>query len=103
MNIINIILAVFIILAVVSYLYFKTKQFRTALPIRKKWYQNRAGQSLGAFVMLFGINQIVLYQSAITIIVCIIFIALGSLTIAHYSKRVKHYGQFIKEEAALNQ
>lgn len=103
MTIINFILAVFIILAVVSYLYFKTKQFRTSLPIRKKWYLNRAGQSLGIFIMLFGINQIVLFQTTITIIVSIIFISVGLFTSINYYKRVKHYRKFISEETALNQ
>lgn len=102
MNFLNIILAVFIVLAVVSYLYLKTKQLRSTLPIRKKWYRYRAGQSLSLFLIIFAINQIVLFQSPITYIISAILVIFGAITIVGYTKRARHYGQFVKEEFALN-
>lgn len=101
--IINLILAVFITLAVVSYLYLKTKQFRTVLPIRKKWYQYRSGQSLSLLIIIFALNQLVLFQTPITYIICAILIVFGAITLVGYTKRVRHYAQFIHEEYALNQ
>ena len=101
-NILNIILAFFIVITVVFYLYFKTKQFRTDLPIRKKWYANRAGIALGILLILFGINQIILYHTVLTYVVCAIMIVFGVFVCINYSKRVRHYGQYIAEEEELN-
>lgn len=103
MSFLNIILAVFIIIAVVSYLYLKTKQLRTTLPIRKKWYRYRSGQALSTFLVIFAINQLVLFQTPTTYIVCAILIIFGVITLVGYTKRVRHYGQFVQEEFALNQ
>lgn len=103
MNILNIILAVFIIFAIVSYLYLKTKQMRTNLPIRKKWYQFRAGQSLSIMLVLFAANQLILFQTPITYVISALLILFGVTTMIGYTKRVRHYGQFIQEEFVLNQ
>lgn len=101
-NILNIILAFLIIITFVFYLYFKTKQFRTALPIRKKWYANRAGIALGILLILFGINQIILYHTLLTYVVCAIMIIFGLFACFNYNKRVRHYAQYITEEEELN-
>lgn len=102
MNLLNIILAVFIVVAFVSYLYLKTKQLRSTLPIRKKWYRYRAGQSLSLVLIIFAINQVILFQTPITYIVCGLLAIFGVITIIGYTKRVRHYGQFVKEEYTLN-
>lgn len=101
-NIVNIILALLVVITVVFYLYFKTKQFRTNLPIRKKWYAGRAGVSLGVLLVLFGINQIILYHTVLTYVICAILIVFGFFVFISYSKRVRHYGQHIAEEEKLN-
>lgn len=101
-NILNIILALLIIITFVFYLYFKTKQFRTNLPIRKKWYANRAGIALGMLLILFGINQIIIYHTILTYVVCAILILFGLYATVNYNKRVRHYGQYIAEEEELN-
>ncbi|MGM9967052.1 MULTISPECIES: YtpI family protein [unclassified Rummeliibacillus] len=101
-NILNIILALLIIITFVFYLYFKTKQFRTNLPIRKKWYANRAGIALGMLLILFGINQIIIYHTILTYVVCAILILFGLYATVNYNKRVRHYAQYIAEEEELN-
>ncbi|MGG0656346.1 YtpI family protein [Rummeliibacillus pycnus] len=101
-NIFNIILAFLIIITFVFYFYFKTKQFRTNLPIRKKWYANRAGVALGILLILFGINQIILYHTVLTYVVCAIMIVFGLFACINYNKRVHHYAQYIAEEEELN-
>lgn len=103
MSLLNIILAVFIVLAFVSYLYLKTKQLRSTLPIRRMWYQNRAGQSLSFILIVFAINQIILFQTPITYIVSAVLIVFGAVTIVGYTKRVRHYGKYVDEEFTLNQ
>ena len=102
MQIINFILVAAIIVSFVFYFYYKTKQFRSTLPIRKKWYTAKAGVSFGVFVLLFGLNTTIIYPPAIGYIVAAIFVLLGiALTSSNY-KRVKHEGKYVAEEYELN-
>lgn len=98
----NLFLVAAIVMSAVFYFYFKTKQFRSELPIAKKWYAARASVSLGVLIVTFGINQIVLYQTTITYVVSSVFIALGVITIISSWKRVQHEGKFVKEEQLAN-
>ncbi|TWT26361.1 YtpI family protein [Planomicrobium sp. CPCC 101110] len=96
---------IFVLLIVVSfvfYFYYKTKQFRTSLPIRKNWYASMASVALGSFVMFFGINQLFLFQTVVTYIVAGIFIVLGLGLIVYNFKAAKHYRSFLDEETRLN-
>lgn len=102
MLVLNIILAVFIIITTITFAYFKFKQTRTTLPIRKKWYRYRAGEALSIFLILFGMNQIVLYPTLITYIIGAIFVLYGITVFIGNFKRARHYGQFVEEEFALN-
>lgn len=91
-----------IIVSFVFYFYYKTKQFRAVLPIRKKWYAATASVALGSFIMFFGINQLFIFQSVITYIISGIFIVLGIALIIYNYKAAKHYHSFVAEEARLN-
>ncbi|KOF11694.1 hypothetical protein AC739_02455 [Planococcus glaciei] len=92
-----------IIVSFVFYFYYKTKQFRAVLPIRKKWYAAVAAFSLGSFIFFFGINFLFVYQSLVTYIVSGIFIILGAMMMFSNYKAAKHYHKFVAEEARLNQ
>lgn len=97
---------VFVLLIIVSfvfYFYYKTKQFRATLPIRKKWYGATAALCLGAFMLFFGINQLFIFQTAVTYIIAGIFIVLGLAMMVTNYKAAKHYHQFVEEESRLNQ
>lgn len=97
------IIVLFIILSAVFYFYYKTKQFRATLPIRKKWYASTASIFLGSFIMFFGINQLFSFTGAVTWIIAGIFIILGIALIVFNYKAAKHYHQFVAEETRLNQ
>jgi len=84
------------------YFYYKTKQFRTSLPVRKNWYASKASIALGCFVIFFGINQILLFQTAVTYIISGIFLVLGFGLISYNFKAAKHYRSFLDEETRLN-
>lgn len=102
MQILNYIFIVCIIVSFVAYFYYKTKQFRTSLPIQKKWYKAKAGTALGLFVIFAGCNTTIVYPTLVGFIVAALFIVIGlSMTINHY-KRMKHEGRFVKEEYELN-
>ncbi|HSJ39116.1 MAG TPA: YtpI family protein [Planococcus sp. (in: firmicutes)] len=92
-----------IIMSIVFYFYYKTKQFRATLPIRKKWYASTASMFLGSFILFFGINQLTIFQSAVTYIISGIFIVLGLALIIFNFKAARHYHKFVAEETRLNQ
>ncbi|MER2237679.1 MAG: YtpI family protein, partial [Psychrobacillus sp.] len=59
--ILNGILVLGIIVSFVWYFYFKTKQFRSPLPIAKNWYKSKANIGFGSFILAFSLNQAYLF------------------------------------------
>ena len=102
MNFINLVLVVCIIFSFVAYFYFKTKQFRSNLPIAKKWYKSKAGVALGIFIAIFGMNQAILFPSTTTYIIVAVFLLLGIAVMTDNTKKTRHYGKFVQEEFELN-
>lgn len=100
----NLVLVACIIILFAVFFYYKTKQFRATLPIRKKWYKAKAGVAFGIFIIIFGINAVVRYEgTTVSILVMILFIVYGALQVMSHYKRMRHEGQFIQEEYKLNQ
>ena len=99
----NLIFVFAIIISFVFYFYHKTKQFRSALPIAKKWYKYKANLGLGAFIVLFALNQAYLFPTLYTFIIVAILVILGILVLIENAKKVRHYGQFVEEEFHINQ
>ena len=99
---INAILIFLIVISFVFYFYFKTKQFRSELPIAKKWYANRALIALGSLLFFFGLNQLFLFSTTLTYVISGLFIVIGLFTMVNYYRIAKHYGQFVEEEFNLN-
>lgn len=99
----NLIFTALIIFAAVAYLYFKTKQFRTPLQVERQYHRSSASASLGAFIMLFGVNQLFLFSGAITYTIAAIFILLGLYVLVHNWKARSHYAGFLEEERRLNE
>lgn len=99
----NSLLVIAIVISIVWYFYFKTRQFRTDLPIRKKWYAAKASSCLGAFVFLFGLNYVFLFPETLTYVIAGIFMALGGYMAVFNYKASKHYGKYVQEEFELNQ
>lgn len=93
-----------IITSGVFYVYFKFRQFRTTyvLPIRKQMYSSMAGASLGALLLFFGLNQIVIFDKLIVYVIAAIFIPLGLYVLVFNFRAYRHYIQFVKEEAKIN-
>lgn len=99
----NLIFVFAIIISFVVYFYFKTKQFRSALPIAKNWYKSKANVGFGTFMVLFALNQAYLFPSLFTFIIVAILVILGTLVMIENIKKVRHYGQFVEEEYQINQ
>ena len=100
----NYIFAFLVIVSFVYYFYFKTRQIRTSHmhPIRKKMYASMAGYSLGALLVFFGLNQVILFDKVVNYIVAAIFIALGIYVLIVNYRGYAHYKKFVAEEAEIN-
>lgn len=84
-------LVIFIMISLAFYIFYKTKYFRSKLPIEKKWISSKSSISLGSFVTLFGINQLFLFQSTVTYIVAAVFIIIGLLSVFSGFKAYKYF------------
>ena len=91
-----------IIASLVCYFYFKTKQFRSTLPIRRKWYTAKAGVALAAFLIFFGLHATILYPDILGFAVAAVFFIIGAGLGVNNYKRMQHEGRYIKEEYELN-
>lgn len=85
------IFVIFIIFSLSFYLYFKTKYFRTKQPMEKQWISAKSSIALGAFVFLFGINQYFIYQSTLSLVIGLLFIAVGGGSIWAGIRAYKYY------------
>lgn len=93
------VLAVFIVVSFMFYLFYKTKYFRTRRPMEKRWLSGKSSMALGLFVMLFGLNQFFVYLSTISIIVGVLFILIGGASIYNGFRQYKHFLPLAIEEA----
>lgn len=100
--ILNLIFVALIVISFVAYFYYKTKQFRSTLPIRRKWYKAKAEVALGLFLIFFGVNAIIVNKSAVSVIIAILFFVVGGYVSYDNYKRAKHEGKFVQEEYELN-
>ena len=105
MKTLNFVLVFLIVASGVFYFYFKTRQFRTShvFPIRKKMFASMAGTYLGALLLFFGVNQLLLFKGIATYAVSAIFILFGIYIVLFNRKATKHYKQFVEEETNLNE
>lgn len=93
------ILVILFIFAIVFYIFYKAKYFRTHRPAEKKWISAKANISLGLFIGLFGLNQFFLNQTAVAYIVGTVFIVLGIVNVWGGIKSYKFYLPHAIEEA----
>ncbi|WP_019242900.1 MULTISPECIES: YtpI family protein [Bacillus] len=93
------VLVTLIIIALAFYCFYKVRFFRTKLPMEKKWLSSKSSIALGLFVLLFGINQIFLFQTTLTYVISSIFIIIGALSSYTGFKSYKFFLPLAIEEA----
>ncbi|MFD1707938.1 YtpI family protein [Siminovitchia sediminis] len=91
-----------IIFSLSFYLYYKVKYVRSRLPMERKLLSGKSSIALGLFVALFGINQLLLFDTTVTYIVAGIFIVLGFASAWAGYKSYRYHIPFAKEEAEQN-
>ncbi len=88
-----------IILSLAFYIFYKMKYVRSHRPAEKKWLSAKSSIALGLFVLLFGINELFLYQTPITYIISGLFILIGSMSALAGFKAAKSYFPHAVKEA----
>lgn len=84
-------LVICIILSLFLYLFYKMKQYRSKLPAERKWLASKGNIALGFFILLFGVNQLFIFQTPVTYVVSTIFIILGCINIVGGYRLSKFY------------
>lgn len=62
-----------------------------------------AGSFLGVLLVSFGLNQIVLFNELVNYIIAVVFVLFGLYVLVFNYRAFKHYQQFVKEEAEINE
>lgn len=96
------VLVVLIIVSFSMYVFYKVRSFMAKGPAEKYWINAKARMALGAFVGIFGINQLFLNPSgsAVVYIVAAIFVIVGVFSIYIGIKSYKHHLPHAAEEVA---
>lgn len=90
---------ILIIFAFSFYLFYKVKYYRTRKPMEKQWLSAKSSIALGIFVFFFGLNQLFLFNSTVSLVVGIIFMIVGIASSWAGYKAYKHYLPFAVQEA----
>lgn len=81
------------------YIYYKIKNVRSKRPMEKKLLGGKSSVALGLFVALFGVNQLLLFNTTTTYIIAAVFLLLGFASAWAGYKSVRHHIPYVKEEA----
>lgn len=80
-----------IVISVVLYIYYKVSILRTKDALTQVYFNSKSKICLGSFILIFGVNQYIFYQSKLALFVGIIFTILGFLQMTRGFKEAKHY------------
>lgn len=85
------IFAIFIVISVVMYIYYKVAILKTKDILTQKYYNAMARIFLGTFLIFFAINQYLAVQVKLVLFISIVFLILGIIQFVAGFKRAKHY------------
>ena len=86
-----IIFPIVIVISIVLYIYYKVSILRTKDGLTQLYFNAKSRICLGTFIIFFGINQYLYYQSKFALIISLVFLLLGVLQINRGAKEVIHY------------
>lgn len=93
------VLVVLIVITLAFYVYYKAKAYRSTKQIVKQWISSKSSIALGLFVAFFGLNQIFLYRSSLSLIVGAIFLLIGLGSSWAGYRAYKHYLPLVMKDA----
>lgn len=87
------------IICIGFYIFYRVQYFRIKQPYHKQWLSSKATISLGLFMLFFGIDQLILWNTKTAMIVGIVFLVIGLLYSIQGYRTFKFYQQKAVEEA----
>ncbi|MEI3614922.1 YtpI family protein [Pseudogracilibacillus sp. SO30301A] len=85
------IFAMLIMISIVLYIYYKVAILKTKDKLSQKYINAKSRIFLGTFVIFFGINQYIAYQTKLILFISIVFLFLGVIQAIDGFKEAKHY------------
>src|SRR5690625_1859149 len=76
-TIMMIIFPIVIVISIVLYIYYKVSILRTKDGLTQLYFNAKSRICLGTFIIFFGINQYLYYQSKFALIISLVFLLLG--------------------------
>lgn len=86
-----IIFTIVMVISIALYVYYKVAIVKSKDILVQKYYNGKSRVCLGTFILFFGVNQYFFYNSTISLIIGLIFIALGAMQGYRGYKETKHY------------
>ncbi|WP_269411997.1 YtpI family protein [Lentibacillus daqui] len=86
-----VILPIIVAIALVLYIYYKVAVIRNKDKLTQAYFNAKSRICLGIFVLVFGINQYLYYQTKLSLFIGIIFLILGGMQLNLGIKESKHY------------
>jgi len=86
-----VILPIIVAVSFVLYIYYKVIVFRYKDKLTQAYFNAKARICLGTFVLVFGINAYIYYQTKLALFVGIIFLIFGGMQFNLGVKQTKHY------------
>lgn len=80
-----------IIFSIVMYVYYKVAILRSKDELTQVYFNAKSRICLGSFILFFGINQYIFYQSRFALFIAAIFLFLGILQIVRGYREAVHY------------
>lgn len=85
------ILPILIILSIVFYVYYKVAILKNNDEVTQLYFNAMSRVCLGSFVLFFGINQYLFYQTQLSLFIGILFVVLGGIQVNRGIKEARHY------------
>lgn len=86
-----VIFPILIMASLVMYIYYKVAILRSKDELTQVYINAKARICLGIFVLVFGANQYIFYQTKLALFIAIIFVVLGMMQAVRGYKEAVHY------------
>lgn len=86
-----VIFPIIIVISLVLYVYYKVAILKSSDGLTQAYFNAKSRICLGSFVLFFGINQYIFYQTKLSLFIGIIFLILGGMQLTRGFKETKHY------------
>ncbi|SDN05243.1 YtpI family protein [Sediminibacillus halophilus] len=86
-----IIFPIVIMVSLILYVYYKVAILRSNDTLNQLYMNAKGKICLGLFVVFFGVNQYLYYQTQLALYIGIVFFLMGALQLVDGYKRARHY------------